>query len=250
MPEINTKSVNSENFRKQLLKLNPDIMIVASWGEKFSKETFSIPKIATLNVHPSLLPKYRGPNPYFWTIKNQEQSSGVTIHLMDENFDTGDIIMQKSVDVQYPIRILDAIRHISLLYVEIVSEMMQKLKNGLQIYSVCQNDNEASYGLWRDEDDYAINWNKDATYIQQFIYSVGFPYLGASSYIEDVKYRVLDCEIEQDVQIENRCPGKVLFVRNGCPIVVCGKGLLRITKLETIEGKDFLPLKKYRVRFR
>lgn len=201
-------------------------------------------------LHDSLLPKYRGFAPLVNMLLNKEPKIGVTALFANKEFDCGDIIMQKSIDVHYPIRIIDAIRYISLLYVEIVSELMQKLKNGLQIYSVSQNDNEASYGLWRDEDDYAISWCEDATYIQQFIYSVGFPYLGASSYIEDVKYRVLDCEIEQDVQIENRCPGKVLFVKNGCPVVVCGKGLLRITKLETIDGKDCLPLKKYRIRFK
>ena len=93
------KGVNSDEFRKVLLKLNPDLILVGSWGEKFSKETFSIPKIATINAHPSLLPKYRGPNPYFWVIKNQEQKSGITFHLIDEDFDTGAILAQEEFEV-------------------------------------------------------------------------------------------------------------------------------------------------------
>lgn len=101
LPEIEAKGVNTEEFRAALLKLNPDIVLVGSWGEKFSKQTYDIPKIATINAHPSLLPKYRGPNPYFWVIRNQEQISGVTFHLMDENYDTGAILAQEEVKI-YP----------------------------------------------------------------------------------------------------------------------------------------------------
>ena len=68
LPEIEVESVNSLQFKKRLLKLNPDIVLVGSWPEKFKKEIYDIPKIATINAHPSLLPQYRGPNPYFWTI--------------------------------------------------------------------------------------------------------------------------------------------------------------------------------------
>lgn len=101
LPEIYTKSVNSEDFRKQLLRINPDIILVGSWGEKFEKATFDIPKVAAINAHPSLLPKYRGPNPYFWVIRNQEAVSGITFHLIDKGLDTGAILAQEEVKI-YP----------------------------------------------------------------------------------------------------------------------------------------------------
>ena len=97
--------------------------------------------------------------------------------------------------------------------------------------------------------DYKIDWNEDAEYIQQFVYSLGFPFKGAYTTVDHQKFRVLDCKVVEDVIIENRCPGKVLFVRDDCPIVVCGKGMLQITKLMTDDGLDYLPLKKYRTRF-
>ena len=101
LPEIDARGVNTKEFRKQILKLNPDIILVGSWGEKFEKETFNLPKIATINAHPSLLPKYRGPNPYFWAIRNKETSTGITFHLMDDGFDTGAILAQEEVKI-YP----------------------------------------------------------------------------------------------------------------------------------------------------
>ena len=102
LPEIQARGVNTKEFKKELLKLSPDIMLVGSWGERIEKDIYNIPKIATINAHPSLLPKYRGPNPYFWVIKNQEQESGITLHLMDEGYDTGAILAQDIVKI-YPL---------------------------------------------------------------------------------------------------------------------------------------------------
>lgn len=98
--EIKARSVNSEAFRKELIRLNVDVVFVGSWGEKFKKETINIPKIGTINCHPSLLPKYRGPNSYAQVILNDEKKTGVTFHLMDENYDTGAILQQVEVEIK------------------------------------------------------------------------------------------------------------------------------------------------------
>lgn len=97
--QIRLKSANSERFRKLLLHLNVDLIIVGTWKEKLRKDTFNIPKIATVNVHPSLLPRYRGPNPYLQTILHGEKFSGVTLHLMDESYDSGSILSQQKVEI-------------------------------------------------------------------------------------------------------------------------------------------------------
>lgn len=97
--EIRMKSANSSDFRKLMITLNVDLILVGTWRERLKKETFNIPKIATVNVHPSLLPKYRGPNPYLQTILNGEKYSGVTLHLMDERYDSGAILAQEKVEI-------------------------------------------------------------------------------------------------------------------------------------------------------
>jgi methionyl-tRNA formyltransferase len=98
--EIDARSVNSEAFRRELIRLNVDIVFIGSWGEKFSKETINVPKIGTINCHPSLLPKYRGPNPYAQVILNGETKTGITFHLADENYDTGAILSQTEVEIR------------------------------------------------------------------------------------------------------------------------------------------------------
>lgn len=99
LPEIKARSVNSEAFKKALLNLNPDVVLVGSWSEKIKKEIFSIPRFGFINAHPSLLPLYRGSNPYYQVIKHGEDLSGISLHLMDENFDTGAILFQRGVEV-------------------------------------------------------------------------------------------------------------------------------------------------------
>lgn len=97
--DIKASSVNSKEFRAEVEKLEADLIIVGSWSEKFSMQTINLPKIGCINVHPSLLPKYRGPNPYVQAILNNEKESGITFHLMDVNYDTGAILHQAKTDI-------------------------------------------------------------------------------------------------------------------------------------------------------
>ena len=97
--DLRSSSVNSKEFRRFLLKNNIDLMLVGTWREKIKREIFETPRLASVNVHPSLLPKFRGPNPYLQVIKNQEPFTGFTFHLIDEKFDNGAILYQKRVEI-------------------------------------------------------------------------------------------------------------------------------------------------------
>ena len=97
--EIKANSVNSKKFKDEIKNLEPDIIFVCSWSEKIKKEIFELPKIGMINVHPSLLPKYRGPNPYAQVLFNNEKYTGVTFHFVTEDFDKGPILMQKKIKI-------------------------------------------------------------------------------------------------------------------------------------------------------
>lgn len=144
LPEIDARGVNTEKFKKALLKLNPDIILVGSWGEKIKKEIYDIPKIASINAHPSLLPKYRGPNPYFWTIRNQEQTSGITFHLIDKGFDTGAILAQEEVKI-YPADTGKTLKERTVLTARgVVCELLKALREDI-IIPLKQREDRASY---------------------------------------------------------------------------------------------------------
>ena len=159
IPEISVKSVNSEKFKKKLLKLNPDIILVGSWGEKIKKDIYEIPKIATINAHPSLLPKYRGPNPYFWTIKNQEKVSGITFHLINEGYDSGAILAQEEVKI-YPNDTGESLKQRTVLTARAVCcELLKSLKEDI-IIPLYQKEENATYFSYPDE--LELNFKKTA----------------------------------------------------------------------------------------
>lgn len=142
--EIKCKSANSEEFKKEILKLNADVVLVGSWGERLKKEIIDLPVIACVNVHPSFLPKYRGPNPYLQTILNRETSSGVTFHLMDKDFDSGAILMQKKIDI-LPDDTGKELKARTVFQARLMcAELLKKLEYGL-IIPVKQNEEKASY---------------------------------------------------------------------------------------------------------
>lgn len=141
---IKVRSVNSEKFKKEILKLNPDIILVGSWSEKLKKETIILPKLACINCHPSLLPKYRGPNPYARTIMNGESESGITFHLMDETFDTGPVLMQKKVKISKT-ETGETLKNKCCAQARIaIGELFNNMSNEIVI-PINQSEKEASY---------------------------------------------------------------------------------------------------------
>lgn len=205
--------------------------------------------IKLIVLHDSILPKYRGYSPLVNMLLNRERYLGVTAFFAKDHYDNGDIVTQRTIEVHYPIKILEAINLISRLYSEIVLYLLSIIRSQGQIKSIPQNEEEATYSLWRDSDDYRVDWNSSSHDISHFVYCVGYPFQCASSLLNKELVRIADCELYKDLKIENRCPGKVLFIEDGYPIVVCGSGLIKIKELKDEKGHSLLPFKKIRSRF-
>lgn len=141
---LNFKSVNSENFRQYLIKNNIDVLLVGTWKEKITTQTYNIPTVGTINIHPSLLPKYRGPNPYLQTILNGEKYSGVTLHLVDKEYDTGAILLQEKVEI-LPTDTSKELRERSVVIArKLVTKLFCDLNNQI-ITPIKQIDSKSSY---------------------------------------------------------------------------------------------------------
>ena len=204
-----------------------------------------------ITLHDSILPKYRGFAPLVNQLINHEQNIGVSAILSSTEYDKGDIIFQAKTAIEYPIKIQEAISMVSNLYSEVTVKVVGLLASGKSLPTVSQNEAEATYSLWRNEGDYAIDWNQKASYIKRFIDAVGEPYKGASTTISGDKIRIYNAVEEQDVQIINRDCGKIIFMRDGHPVVVCGEGLLKITNAIYEDSRtSIFPLKKFRIQFR
>jgi len=223
-------------------QINSDYIIAIGWRWIINA------KRNLIVIHDSILPKLRGFNPLVTALINGNKHIGATALLASAEYDTGPIITNRISEILYPIKIKDAIDIISDMYVEIVSELIYLFINDRLSYSK-QDDSKATYSLWRDEKDYLIDWASSSNEILRFIDAVGFPYKGAKALINGNPLRILDAEIVDDVVIENRCPGKVIFKDKTSITIVCGTGLIKIREFYNDDLSKFNLGDKFRLRF-
>jgi methionyl-tRNA formyltransferase len=233
--------------RTEFMDIKTEYALSISW-----RWMIKHPSDKLIIFHDSLLPKYRGFAPLVNYLINGESQIGVSAIFGNDKFDTGNIITQSKSDITYPITISMAIEIVVKNYIECANIIFDNLLCGCELKSYPQIDSESTYSVWRDECDYSIDWQKSSTEIRRFIDAVGYPYKGASTKLDTATIRVLSAEEARDVNIENRNAGKVLFVEEGKPIVICGSGMLKITNaiIELPNNKKrIFKIQKFRVRF-
>ncbi|HSC40003.1 MAG TPA: formyltransferase family protein [Chitinophagaceae bacterium] len=209
-----------------------------------------VPETNTIVLHDALLPAYRGFAPLVNALINGEKEVGVTALWAAAQYDAGAVIAQRKMTVNEPVRINDAIVAMAGLYVQVMEQILEDICNGGQLVATPQDEAAATYSLWRDEADYFIDWKLDDRRILRTIYALSFPYHGACTLLHGRKVIIEDAIPVKDVAIVNRDPGKVLFVEEGLPVVVCGTGLLKIKAAYYYpDKKAILPLEKFRSRF-
>ena len=230
---------------EQIKSMDCDYALTAGWRWIIN----DLPEGKLIVFHDSLLPTYRGFAPLVNALLNKETQIGVSVIFGVDEYDKGNIIAQKCIDVTYPTCIQTEIQRIADLYAELAVLVASNLIRNDVLISQPQDEEKASYSLWRDEDDYRIDWQLSAQDIQHFIACVGYPYLGASAILNRRLVRIYKATALNDVKVVNRSTGKVIFINNGCPVVVCGSGLLLIEDGKYSGGESLLPLVAFRSRF-
>lgn len=201
-------------------------------------------------LHDSLLPRYRGFAPVVTCLLNAEPEIGVSAVWAGGEFDAGPVIGRRQARITYPLRIQEALARLEPLYQELAVEIVGAIVGGAPLPAQAQDEHAVTYSLWRDEEDYWLDWTRDAGFLRRFVDALGYPYQGAKTRLNGEVVTVVEVEEVPDVRIELRQPGKVLFVRGGCPVVVCGQGLLLIRRLvDRSTGQSRLPLARFRSRF-
>jgi len=238
---------NNLNFCKrseenQISKANYSIAISWRW---ILKEVDNL-----IILHDSLLPKYRGFAPLVSQLINGENTIGVSAILANQFYDKGDLIIQKSCNIFYPIKIKDALILNNQCYLECIDYLLNIFQTGKNIITFPQKEDQATYSLWRDDQDYLINWYDSSEKIKRFIDAVGEPYPGAKTKLNGAEILVNDTDVYSDVFIHNRDVGKVIFLENKKPVIVCAKGLLMIKEAYYKDtNKSIIPLTFFRSRF-
>ncbi len=232
---------DKEIIHSIIKKEKPHLVITAGVKTIISKETLSLSNF--INIHPSLLPKYRGPTPIQSTILSGEKESGVTIIKMNEKIDEGPILLQEKISLASNIYYNDAEKILAEKGASMIINSFQDILDDKIIF-IPQKEEDATYTKKIKKEDGKINWNDSAQKIERQIRALN-PWPGTYSKMGEKTFKVLEAIVQE--QTENGpfgdC-GKMYLGTNNTIAIQTGKDFLLIKKLQ-IEGKNSTSAKDF-----
>lgn len=230
------KGEDAEKSLKVINEFAPDLIIVVAYGKILPKTILDTPKYHCINVHASLLPKYRGAGPIQWSVLNGEKVTGVTTMLMADGIDTGDMLLSKSLEIGENETASELHDRLSDLGAELLLETVSCVKSG-NITPVPQDASMSTYAPMLTKDMCPIDFSKSAQEVHNHIRGLSaFPC--ATAVLDGKRLKVYKSEIVNGLT-SNRAPGTVVQSKDFT--VVCGDGrCVRFTEIQAEGGKRML----------
>lgn len=213
-------------------ELKPDIMIVVAYGLILPQDLLNIPRLGCINIHVSLLPKYRGAAPIQRAVLNGELESGVTIMQMDAGLDTGDILMQRTVQLDKKETSGSLHDRLATIGAEMIIEYLHNYKT---IKHIAQNPNGVSYANKLEKAEAEINWSENAVIIERKIRGFN-PFPGSFTHLDGALLKVW--QADTTLQLSDAAPGTVIRVDNTGIYIACGnRSVIKVLELQS-EGRN------------
>lgn len=229
------------NIKKdyQFIKdLNPDMIITCAYGQILNEEILNIPKLGCINLHGSLLPKYRGAAPIHYALINGEKETGITLMYMDKGTDTGDIISKEIIPISEDDNIETLTNKLSILASKMIIDNLPSL-----IYHTNkrekQNEQLATFTKIITREDEHINFNNEAIKIYNHIRALT-PNPLPNFKLEDIEYKIAECEITN----AQGKPSAIVEVNKNYIVIMCKDKGIKITKIKPT-GKNIMTVKDF-----
>lgn len=221
-------------FVRLLDELKADVIVVVAFGQILPKAILDLPRFGCINIHASLLPRYRGAAPIQWAVIDGEKESGITTMFMSEGLDTGDMLEKVTV-VLDPKETGGSLHDkLSKLGGELILTTLKKLEAGT-IERIPQTEEGTCYAKRLEKSLGSIDWNMDADFIERLIRGLN-PWPSAYTIWDGRTIKVWMAEVIEHEEVQEAVPGQVVEVTGDSLLVQTGKGLLSILELQ-IEGK-------------
>ncbi len=228
------KASNSE-FVEELRSYNPDVIVVVAFGQLLPKAIIDMPKYGCINVHASLLPKYRGASPIQWAVIDNCEYSGVTTMQMNEGLDTGDILLVEKVKLDKKETAGSLFDKLSDVGAKLLVDTLKQKEAGT-IKPVAQDDSEATYVKMISKSFGEIDFSQSATRIECLIRGLN-PWPSAYTHLNGKMLKIWDADVCQDEEnATDNAVGTVTQVNKNSFVVKCGKDLLVVNEVQ-LEGK-------------
>ncbi len=226
---LQPEKIKTGDFVDQLRNIAPDLLVTAAYGKILSRELLDIPPLGCINVHASLLPKYRGAAPINWCIINGEKVTGVTTMLTDEGMDTGDILLKRQVEITDDMTAGELHDKLSVIGAEVLKETLIKLREGT-LERIPQNHEEATYAPMIDRSIGEIDWNKSAWEIHNLVRGTN-PWPGAYTFYKGDRMKVWKTRVAEGEYTRSK-PGTICKITKEELIVETGEGFLSILEIQ------------------
>lgn len=240
IPVFQPAKIKAPEAVEQLRSYHADIFVAAAFGQILSKEILEMPRYGCVNIHASLLPKYRGAAPIQWAVINGEDKTGVTIMQMDEGLDTGDILTQKEILIAQEETGESLFEKLSVLGAKLLVETLDGIWRG-DVAKRKQDDSLSTYARMLKKEDGRIDWSKTSKQIEQQIRGMN-SWPSAYTMWNGKTLKIWKAQWNQSVHAH--APGTILTVEKESVSIACGEGVIRITELQ-LEGKKRMAVKDF-----
>jgi len=238
IPVLQPNRAKDEAFIEELKSLNPDIILVAAYGKLLPKAILDMPRFGCINVHASLLPKYRGASPIQWAVLNGDEKSGVTIMHMAESMDTGDIIMTEEVTLAADETAGSLHDKLAEIGGPLLISAMDALETG-RAPRIRQNEEEATHVKMLDKNMGNLDFSRPAVELERWIRGLN-PWPTAYTKLDGKMLKLWRAEVVEAEQLSKELrvqePGCIVCVEKDNFGVLTGDGILRVLELQ-LEGK-------------
>ncbi len=226
---LQPEKARDASFKAELKALDPDLAVVMAYGQIIDKELLEIPKLGCINIHASLLPKYRGAAPISAVILNGEKKTGVTTMYMDEGIDTGDLLLSKEIEISDKETCGSLEEKIAAVGAELILETLTALENGT--LKRIPQEGEASYVKMIKKQAGVIDWTDSAVNIERKVRAFN-PWPGSFTYYDGLIMKIYSADV---VECSGYAPGVIAESKDRL-LIQTGKGGLEIQELQ-LEGK-------------
>jgi methionyl-tRNA formyltransferase len=237
IPVYQPNKAKDEDFIKKLEEINPECIVVAAYGKILPKTIIDFPKYGCINVHASLLPKYRGAAPIQWTIINGEEKTGITIMYMDVGIDTGDMIMKEEVIIEPKETGGSLHDKLAVCGGRLLIKALKEIEHGTAVREK-QKDEESTYVKMLDKSLGHIDFSNSAAEIERLIRGLN-PWPSAYTFLDGKTLKIWEASVEQGLSEKagnTGKPGEILEVTKDSIIVQTGNGRLVLHEVQ-LEGK-------------
>ena len=232
----------SPEFIDEIKAINPDVIVVVAFGQIIPSEIIHMPKYGCINVHASLLPKYRGASPIQWTVLDGCEYSGVTTMLMDEGIDTGDILETATVKLDERETGGSLFDRLSLVGAKLLVETLDKAEAG-QLHPVKQDDSQSSYVRMMDKSFGLMDFTQPVEVLERKVRALN-PWPSAFTHMDEKLLKIWDATVIKDSSVKAGDYGKVKTDGKTCFMVACDGGYLSVNELQ-LEGKKRMKVEDF-----